>query len=92
MICAIINNNIVENIAEAGDGEILESHDLVLVGDIPVSIGDTYDGEHFYRDGERLFTPLEVAQNTLVELDAAILDATYAGIIDEFEYDAQEVE
>lgn len=92
MRCTIINNNIVENIAEASDAKILKSLDLILIGDVPVNIGDTYDGEHFYRNDQRLFTPFEEAQNILAELESAILDATYVGIIGEFEYDFQEVE
>lgn len=31
----------------------------VAIDDLDVEIGDTYDGEHFYHDGERVFSIYE---------------------------------
>ena len=44
----------------------------VPCGDVPVAIGDTYDGEHFYRGGERVLTALEQAQKDAEDMQAAL--------------------
>ena len=31
-------------------------------GDVPVGIGDTWDGQDFYRDGEKVVSPLTAAR------------------------------
>ena len=56
----------------------------VPCGDLPVAVGDTYDGEHFYRGGEKLDSPLALAQQeaqTLKE-DIPMLKAQIKAISD----------
>lgn len=66
---ALIENGIVTNIiwlhpiAKAG------FPNAVATNDYPVSIGDTYDGEYFYRNGERVLSlseEMEDMRNALV--------------------------
>lgn len=69
---ALIENGIVTNIiwlysANAGDFPT-----AVPCGDVPVAIDDTWDGEHFYRDGERVLTQLEQAQKDAEDMQAAL--------------------
>ena len=41
-------------------------------GEIPVAIGDTYDGEHFYRAGERVLTAREQTRKDAEDMQAAL--------------------
>ena len=50
MRAAIVEDGIVKNIIEIDS----EFESAVLTGDIPVQIGDGYDGSDFYRDGAKL--------------------------------------
>ena len=45
---------------------------LIDVGEIPVWIGDIYDGENFYREGVRVLTPMEQLQAQLAEYSRAL--------------------
>lgn len=58
---ARIENGLVTNIEWCSDQQI-QTETLINLADRPVSIGDTYDGSDFYRDGEKVLTPLEEAQ------------------------------
>lgn len=56
---AIIENGIVKNTIW---GNIYNAEDFpnaVQIDDLAVQAGDMYDGEHFYRDGERVKTVAE---------------------------------
>ena len=56
---AIIENGIVKNTIW---GNIYNAEDFpnaVQIDDLAVQAGDMYDGEHFYRDGERVKTIAE---------------------------------
>ena len=56
---AIIENGIVKNTIW---GNIYNAEDFpnaVQIDDLAVQAGNTYDGEHFYRDGERVKTIAE---------------------------------
>lgn len=47
----------------------------VEVGDLSVTIGDSYDGEGFYRDGEKVLTTAEIMEELRRELaDAALAE------------------
>jgi len=46
----------------------------VPIGDVAAGIGDTYVDGAFWRDGVRLLTPLEAAQDTIAALDAALVE------------------
>ena len=62
MVYALIENGIVANIIWLYSGNAAEFPNAVPLGDIPAAIGDSYDGEHFYRDGVRVLSPLEKAK------------------------------
>lgn len=66
-----IDNGTVTNLIWLLPGNAHEFPQAVPCGDVPVQIGDTYDGEHFYRDGERVLTQLEVVMTELEEAQAA---------------------
>ena len=53
----------------------------VPCGDVPVRLGDCWDGRRFLRDGQPVLTPVETLENTVAELDAALLEAQYQILI-----------
>ena len=61
-----------------------EFEGAVPCGELPVAVGDTYDGEHFYRGGEKLDSPLAVAQQEAQALkeDIPMLKAQIQAISD----------
>lgn len=81
---AVVENGTVTNIIWLYPGNASDFPSAVPCGDLPVAIGDTYDGEHFYRGGEKLDSPLAVAQQeaqTLKE-DIPMLKAQIKAISD----------
>lgn len=56
---AIVNGGVVVNIISLRDKNAHEFPNAVKTYDRPVSIGDTYDGEKFYRDGVEVLTEVE---------------------------------
>lgn len=59
MRAAIIKNGVVSNI-------IIVNPDAcpgfaTLTGDLPVAVGDTYDGTDFWRDGKKVLSPADEA-------------------------------
>ena len=78
---ALIENGQVVNLIWLYPGNESDFPGAVPCGDVPVRIGDTYDGSQFLREGQRVLTPLEKAQNIIAELDAALLDAQYQLLI-----------
>lgn len=69
---AIITDGVVTNVIVLYPGNAADFPDAVPCGDLPVAIGDTYDGEHFYRGGERVLTALEQAQKDAEDMQAAL--------------------
>lgn len=69
---AVVENGTVTNIIWLYPGNASDFPDAVPCGDLPVAIGDTYDGEHFFRDGERVLTALEYAQKDAEDMQAAL--------------------
>ena len=59
---AIVENGTVTNIIWLYSGNASDFPDAVPCGELPVAIGDTYDGQDFYRDGKLLVSPLAAAQ------------------------------
>lgn len=85
---ALIENGIVTNIIWLYPANASDFPNAVPMGDVPVSIGDTYADGVFYRDGERVLTYsesmskiIEEQEATIAELDAALLDAAYENIV-----------
>lgn len=42
----------------------------VVIEDLAVAIGDTYDGEHFYHEGEKVLTTAEIIADMQAALEA----------------------
>lgn len=78
---AWIEDGIVTNLIWLYPGNANEFPKAVPYGDVPVQIGDTYDGEHFYRGSERVLTQLEESQKIIAELDEALIEIQYQSII-----------
>ena len=49
---ALVENGVVVNVMVLYPPSAAEFEGAVPCGDLPVAVGDTYDGEHFYRGGE----------------------------------------
>lgn len=69
---AVVENGTVTNIIWLYPANASDFPDAVPCGEIPVAIGDTYDGEHFYRGGECVLTALEQAQKDAEDMQAAL--------------------
>ena len=75
---AVIQDGIVVNVIWLDPSNADDFPDAVPIGEVEAGIGDTYADGAFWRDGERLLTPLEIAEATIATLDAAILDLELA--------------
>ncbi len=69
---ALIDNGVVTNLIWLYSVNASDFPAAVPCGEVPVAIGDTYDGEHFYRAGERVLTPLEQARKDAEDMQAAL--------------------
>lgn len=69
---ALVENGVVTNVMVLYPPNAAEFAGAVPCGDLPVAVGDTYDGEHFYRGGERVLTALEQAQKDAEDMQAAL--------------------
>lgn len=69
---ALVENGVVTNVMVLYPPSAAEFEGAVPCGEIPVAIGDTYDGEHFYWGGERVLTALEQAQKDAEDMQAAL--------------------
>lgn len=69
---ALVENGVVTNVMVLYPPSAAEFEGAVPCGDLPVAVGDTYDGEHFYRGGERVLTALEQAQKDAEDMAAAL--------------------
>ena len=56
---ALIENGVVTNVIWLYQRNADDFPNAVPIGDIQAGIGDTWDGEHFYRDGQRVLTQNE---------------------------------
>lgn len=68
---ARIENGLVVNIEWCSDKQA-QTDILINLADRPVAIGDTYDGSDFYRDGEKVLTPMEEAQAEIEDMKNAL--------------------
>jgi len=68
---ARIENGVVVNIEWVSD-KIQETDFFKNIGDRPVEINDTFDGEFFYRNGEKVLTALETLQTNNTEYVTAL--------------------
>ena len=74
---AVIENGVVVNVIWLDPRNAADFPDAVPVGEVAAGIGDSYADGSFLRDGARLLTPLEAAQATIAELDAALVAYAY---------------
>lgn len=69
---ALIENGVVTNIIWLYSGNAGDFPTAVPCGDVPVAIDDTWDGEHFYREGARVLSPVEQARKDAEDMQAAL--------------------
>lgn len=69
---ALMENGVVTNVMVLYPPNAAEFDGAVPCGEIPAAIGDTYDGEHFYRGGERVLTAIEQAQKDAEDMAEAL--------------------
>ncbi|MCI6040767.1 MAG: hypothetical protein MR742_09660 [Clostridiales bacterium] len=69
---AWIEDGVVTNIIYLHPMNAEDFPAAVPAGDIPAAIGDTWDGEHFYRNGERVFTAAELAAAEAQDMKEAL--------------------
>ena len=65
---ALIDNGIVTNLIWLYSGNASDFPIAVPCGEVPVAIGDTYDGEHFFRNGVQV----EQARQEAADMQAAL--------------------
>lgn len=68
---ARIENGIIINVEWCSDRTV-DTDTLISVYDRPVTVGDIYDGQDFYRNGEKILTPLEEAEKKNEEFEVAL--------------------
>lgn len=69
---ALIENGVVTNLIWLYPANAAEFPGAVLLGDVPAAIGDTWDGERFYRDGEPVLTAAQQAEKNAQDMRAAL--------------------
>ena len=69
---ALIENGVVTNIIWLYSANAGDFPSAVPCGDVPVAIDDTWDGEHFYREGARVLSPVEQARKDAEDMQAAL--------------------
>ena len=69
---AIITGGVVTNVIILYPGNAADFPSAVPCRDIPVAIGDTYDGQDFYREGARVLSPVEQARKDAEDMQAAL--------------------
>ena len=62
----------VVNVIYLNPANAAEFPNAVHMGDIPAGIGDTWDGERFYRDGQPVLTAAEQAADDAQDMRAAL--------------------
>lgn len=60
---ALIENGIITNIIWLYPGNASDFPNTVPIDGYSVGIGDTYDGEHFYHNGEKILNTSEKLEN-----------------------------
>ena len=69
---AWIVEGVVENIIWLYEGNAEDFPNAVPMHDRPVSIGDTWDGTDFYRNGEKVLTNEERVKKEAEEMEEAL--------------------
>lgn len=71
---AIVENGIVTNIIVLYPNNAKDFSSAVRCGDIPVALGDAYNGTHFYRNGEKVLSVAEQARQEVKDMQAALTE------------------
>lgn len=69
---AVIEDGVVVNVIILYPGGAKSFPGAVPCGDVPVAIGDTWDGDHFYREAARVISPMEQARKDAEDMEAAL--------------------
>lgn len=69
---ALVENGTVVNIIWLNERNAGEWPNVVRLGERMVEVGDTYDGEKFWRGGTEVLTALEIAQAEREQYKAAL--------------------
>lgn len=69
---ALISNGIVTNIIQIHESNVSKFPNAVPLNDIPAGIGDTFDGEYFYRNGEKILTEKEKLLQHILDAEQAL--------------------
>lgn len=69
---ALIVDGVVSNIISLHPANAAEFPSAVPMNDLMVEIGDTYADGVFYRNGERVLSPIEQAQAEAADMQAAL--------------------
>ena len=69
---AIVEDGMVVNVIVLYPSNAKDFPGAVPCGDVPVGIGDTWDGEHFYREGARVLSFVEEARKDAEDMEAAL--------------------
>ena len=69
---ALVEDGVVTNVIWLYPANASDFPSAVPMGDVPATIGDTWDGEHFYRNGERVLTFAEQVQKDTEDMRSAL--------------------
>ena len=69
---AIIKEGIIENVMVLYPSNAADFPEAVFCGELPVMIGDTYDGEQFYRNSEQVVVPQLRSSEEREDMQAAL--------------------
>ena len=68
----IVEEGIIENVMVLYPSNAADFPEAVFCGELPVMIGDTYDGEHFYRNSEQVVVPQLRSSEEREDMQAAL--------------------
>jgi len=74
MTYAIVQDGIVTNVIELLPGNASDFPEAVPIGEVPAGIGDTYDGNRFYRDGQPVLSETETLIAQMCDMAEKLVD------------------
>lgn len=78
---ALIENGVVTNTIVLLPYNAADFPNAIDTGERPVQIGDTYDGERFYRNGKEVHTEVEEKDITIDRMNTAGAEAMQAAVL-----------
>lgn len=78
---ALIQEGRVVNVIWLYPGNAADFPNAAKVGDLAVGIGDTYEDGCFYKDGQLVKSDLQLAEEVIAQLDAAIVELEYTNVL-----------